>query len=1259
MELFRKFMPFAALLGVLFLQAQTNPGVDGPSAYEVQLVPGNPEVANLGRFGDNPMNKYNGSANINIPIHVVELDGLQIPFSLSYNTSGIRVQQEASWVGLGWNLSDGISISREINGFDDLRTAAAADNEGWLYSQDNLPPTGPGNTQFRLDKDELYALDLDYGQNDPDDLEPDLFTANTPSGMVKFQLPKIGSSGNILQARTLGERNFKIAYNVSAKTFTLTDPNGFIYYFDQHEKSTSYMSNTGSSINESQALNLVNNTAKPQSQDLILTWKVSRIESPYYDAALNDAALDFTYAEGFQIGYPNFSETYGIDVASIPQQSGTVNLPQKMTASISGMNMLYLDTISGDFGKIVFDLGPRDDAFTPTTMFNLRNMVWNIGNNPNNASTHSLASVRVLDIHDKLVKTATFNYSYFNADDSTLLDKERYLRLKLDSISILDKNYAFFYESPNALPAKDTHGKDFWGFYNGRDDNTTRIPSFNRYLLVPPSSANGNEDNEAYFKYQGADRASNFTFGKRGLLNRVEYPTGGSTEFVYEPHTITLKKNSYTRQFRTNGNFRSSGLRTSDSYNFRYQQLKLADNPSYSLENEAYVPCSVTSSSVTGSTSGTAFQVTDTDLCNNAAYFDTQGNLLNVEISANFSCVLNCDNASPSGLAVWIVNTDTGAQTNLFNYSGQFNSGNSSSITTTIGLPVGNYELFQQQWSTGSGPNTSVATVSSVAEIWTGNASSPPAVVYEEFEVGGARIFQTVNKDSDGTVLSRKQYEYEQSFDNGSMLSSGILMDDLVFWSPAGSLFEYSPDTAIAQSGASSFYLSSDNKLRTQNSASGSHIGYCRVKETQLDENGQSNGHAISTFINKPNEYLVRETAISQVNLGVGSCNITLNRYVNEEDLDCFIHYDVSYGDVYLLGKSPNTHAHANGRVLMDSIYSASNVLKRVVTNTYDEYSVGSAPYDYYPAMNWFTNGFLVPDPYELISASDHRQGMILRQSSNKVESFETSGNLETLTEYHYDHPIHFQMSRSVVHDSRNKVLTTKIYYPQNLQSEPHISDLMAQNRMMEQIRSESFIGTSSNPEQTALSTQQTNYALQSSMNNIPMPSEKLSLKGVFDAQQNPTERRLVYERYDANGNLVQYRKEDGTPVCLIWGYEKQFPIAQVENAEYANISSFVGDLATRSNNDDDRTMDVLNPSGVKTYTGKEGLLREKLDEVRNGLSEAMVTSYTYDPLIGVTSITDPSGYTIYYHYDAENRLEFIKDADGNLITEHRYNYKN
>ncbi|MDO3427368.1 RHS repeat domain-containing protein, partial [Chryseobacterium sp. APV1] len=64
--------------------------------------------------------------------------------------------------------------------------------------------------------------------------------------------------------------------------------------------------------------------------------------------------------------------------------------------------------------------------------------------------------------------------------------------------------------------------------------------------------------------------------------------------------------------------------------------------------------------------------------------------------------------------------------------------------------------------------------------------------------------------------------------------------------------------------------------------------------------------------------------------------------------------------------------------------------------------------------------------------------------------------------------------------------------------------------------------------------------------------------------------------------------------------------------------------------------------------------------------SGKLISTYTYDPLIGVTSITPPSGVRQTYTYDPANRLKETgvrgKNSAGSYInkkvSENKYNYK-
>jgi len=51
--------------------------------------------------------------------------------------------------------------------------------------------------------------------------------------------------------------------------------------------------------------------------------------------------------------------------------------------------------------------------------------------------------------------------------------------------------------------------------------------------------------------------------------------------------------------------------------------------------------------------------------------------------------------------------------------------------------------------------------------------------------------------------------------------------------------------------------------------------------------------------------------------------------------------------------------------------------------------------------------------------------------------------------------------------------------------------------------------------------------------------------------------------------------------------------------------------------------------------------------------------SYTYKPLVGMTSETDPSGRTVHYDYDSFGRLEHIRNNEGQYLKKYEYHYIN
>lgn len=174
------------------------------------------------------------------------------------------------------------------------------------------------------------------------------------------------------------------------------------------------------------------------------------------------------------------------------------------------------------------------------------------------------------------------------------------------------------------------------------------------------------------------------------------------------------------------------------------------------------------------------------------------------------------------------------------------------------------------------------------------------------------------------------------------------------------------------------------------------------------------------------------------------------------------------------------------------------------------------------------------------------------------------------------------------------------------------------------------------------------NFISDISTNNMMLPKDVYSRKL---GNNNPLERTVTYLRYDDKGNLLEFKDENDVSICQIWGYNKTYLIAVLINADYSQIQNYISNIQTLSDNDTDRTLKDI---------GNEGALRESLNNMRNlpAFSNSQILTYTYDPLIGVTSETDARGYTIYYEYDNFNRLLHVRDEEGNIVTKNDYNYK-
>lgn len=150
----------------------------------------------------------------------------------------------------------------------------------------------------------------------------------------------------------------------------------------------------------------------------------------------------------------------------------------------------------------------------------------------------------------------------------------------------------------------------------------------------------------------------------------------------------------------------------------------------------------------------------------------------------------------------------------------------------------------------------------------------------------------------------------------------------------------------------------------------------------------------------------------------------------------------------------------------------------------------------------------------------------------------------------------------------------------------------------------------------------------------------------------------ITYDVYDVNGNVLQYTDQSGLPTAIIWGYNGTQPIAEIHGAKYADVLNVFG---LNLSSDLDTLLDIVKKSNQdisSTDNTNEQLLRDALEVFRKKsvFKDYLITTYTYDPLIGVKSITSPNGFTEYYFYDNQNRIIRIEDSNHNVIKENKYN---
>lgn len=154
--------------------------------------------------------------------------------------------------------------------------------------------------------------------------------------------------------------------------------------------------------------------------------------------------------------------------------------------------------------------------------------------------THALKSITVNNLTRELLKV-DFRYKYqVTSSYPSDLDASYGKRLMLDSVHFFKggtkpESYAFQY-SPTPLPHRLSYSQDHWGYYNGKS-NTYFTPE--SYILNTGGT----------FYIEGADKNPDTVFSQAGVLKKLFYPTGGYTELEYENNRVDTLSDVFDVKF--------------------------------------------------------------------------------------------------------------------------------------------------------------------------------------------------------------------------------------------------------------------------------------------------------------------------------------------------------------------------------------------------------------------------------------------------------------------------------------------------------------------------------------------------------------------------------------------------------------------------------------------------------------------------------------------------------------------------------------
>jgi YD repeat-containing protein len=287
-----------------------------------------------------------------------------------------------------------------------------------------------------------------------------------------------------------------------------------------------------------------------------------------------------------------------------------------------------------------------------------------------------------------------------------------------------------------------------------------------------------------------------------------------------------------------------------------------------------------------------------------------------------------------------------------------------------------------------------------------------------------------------------------------------------------------------------------------------------------------------------------------------------------------------------------------------------------------------------------------LPPPY--IPYSYTIKAGAIRLTSKVTTLYNNDGSKISSNEiFNFDQGMGKFMTSREVTNSDSKVTKTFFKYPYNVSSDV-TNEMVTRNILSPVLEETSEVGS------LKVKGTKTNYGFLNADGSLSASSSQVATAFILPSENYELDenenyyKKYTYDRYN-NENLLQIHKESDINTSYIWGYNQTYPVAKIEGKAISDIAATIRTGIGSHSFSGSTSYADINTDVAWLKAQLTTLLSDKT---------CMVTIYTYAPLIGMTSSTNPSGVTTYYEYDTFGRLKCLRDDDGHILKTYEYHYQ-